>query len=68
MESGPLFVERMFYLKNVKEEGTKIHMIWLNIIIVWVLYFTFRCCKLDSEKKVKRITIAKILWFWKHCL
>lgn len=22
MESGPLFVERMFYLKNMKEQGT----------------------------------------------
>lgn len=26
MESGPLFVERMFYLKNMKEQGTKIQI------------------------------------------
>lgn len=26
MDSGPLFVERMFYLKNMKKEGIEIYM------------------------------------------
>lgn len=26
MESGPLFVERMFYLKNMKEDGSMIEI------------------------------------------
>jgi len=69
MESGPLFVERMFYLKNMKKEGIYMYMIGSKTIVFneWIVLW-FRCWTLDNEEKVKRITYTQLLRFWKYRL
>jgi len=64
MESGPLFVERMFYLKHMKKEGTVVYMTGSMRIIFnkWIIL----CLDVENwitKKKLKELPIPNFYGF-----